>query len=117
MIAQFTWLIITSAIHSALPAVHDHAFNGPLMHYVVESEGNRPLPQNITLSRRAYDFALYFRQRGDLDRALKALDASLRFDPSYALLCGTMHRALCAWRSARSDSRCRPCDPVRPQDA
>ena len=65
--------------------VDSRAFDKPLLQHVVEGGDDRSLPKNIALSRRAYDFGIYFSRSGDLDRALRALDAALRFDPSYAL--------------------------------
>jgi tetratricopeptide (TPR) repeat protein len=88
MIAHYAWLVAAClAGHSALPADqgHSRAFDKPLLQQVVEGGDDRSLPKNIALSRRGYDFGIYFSRSGDLDRALGALDAALRFDPSYAL--------------------------------
>lgn len=76
-------------------------FETPLLHYIVERDGDRNLPKNIALSRRAYDFGLYFYRKRDLKRAREALDAALRFDASYPLA----YTARCTVRSEMGDHR------------
>lgn len=104
MISHFTWLVVTYLAGQGLAHSRGDCgllFETPSLHYVVEGDENRSLPKNIALSRRAYDFGLYFYRKRDLRRAREAMDAALRFDPSYPLA----YAARCTVRSEMGDHR------------